>query len=29
MTRQIYCRTWRQPADQCRCLRCTPPSTSN
>ena len=29
MTRLIYCRTWGKPANQCRCLRCTPPSTSN
>lgn len=26
MTRLIYCRTWGKPANQCRCLRCTPPS---
>ena len=29
MTRLIYCRTWGKPANQCSCLRCTPPSTSN
>lgn len=29
MTRLIYCRTWGKLANQCRCLRCTPPSTSN
>lgn len=29
MTRLIYCRTWGKPANQCRCLRCTPPSSSN
>ena len=29
MTRPIYCRTWGKPTDQCRCLRCTPPSPAD
>jgi hypothetical protein len=25
MSAHIYCRTWRKRADECTCLRCTPP----
>lgn len=25
MSVRTICRTWRKPADECRCLRCMPP----
>ena len=29
MTTRSYCRTWRKPANECSCLRCTPQAPSN